>query len=131
MTLLYNVRELSPYCPNKCYFHGCFWHGHKGCKNYTVPKTNTEFWVAKVSRNQERDQEVWRKLEAKGWNVIIVWECELEKSRLEDTVFRVAQEIRANGELFNKRKEDRRIERERWRRERAAKKCGYDTLTLP
>lgn len=51
--------------------------------------------------------------------------------RLEDTVFRVAQEIRANGELFNKRKEDRRIERERWRRERAAKKCGYDTLTLP
>ena len=51
--------------------------------------------------------------------------------RLEDTVFRVAQEIRANGELFNKRKEDRRIEIERWRRERAAKKCGYDTLTLP
>ena len=87
--------------------------------------------MAKVSQNQERDQEVWRKLEAKGWNVIIVWECELEKSRLEDTVFRVAQEIRANGELFNKRKEDRRIERERWRRERAAKKCGYDTLTLP
>lgn len=100
------------------FVHGCFWHGHKGCKNYTVPKTNTEFWVAKVSRNQERDQKVWRKLEAKGWNVIIVWECELKKSRLEDTVFRVAQEIRANGELFNQRKEERRVERERWKRER-------------
>ena len=74
--------------------------------------------MAKVSRNQERDQTVWRKLEAKGWNVIIVWECELEKSRLEDTVFRVAQEIRANGELFNQRKEERRVERERWKRER-------------
>ena len=54
------------------FVHGCFWHGHKGCKKYTIPKTNTEFWTAKVSRNQERDQEVWRKLEAKGWSVIIV-----------------------------------------------------------
>ena len=59
------------------FIHGCFWHGHKGCKYYTIPKTNTEFWTAKVSRNQARDQEVWRKLEAKGWSVIIVWECEL------------------------------------------------------
>lgn len=40
------------------FVHGCFWHGHKDCKNYTVPKTNTEFWVDKVARNQERDQEV-------------------------------------------------------------------------
>ena len=103
------------------FVHGCFWHGHKGCKNYTVPKTNKEFWVAKVSRNQERDQEVWRKLEAKGWSVIIVWECELEKSRQEDTVLRVAQEIRENGELFNLRKEERRAEQERYRRERAEK----------
>ncbi len=78
--------------------------------------------MAKVSRNQERDQEVWRKLEAKGWSVIIVWECELEKSRLEETVFKVAQEIKENGELFNQRKEERRIERERWRIERAAKR---------
>ena len=81
--------------------------------------------MAKVSRNQERDQEVWRKLEAKGWSVIIVWECELEKSRLEDTVFSVAQEIRANGELFNLRKEERRAERERWRRERALRQGRY------
>lgn len=65
---------------------------------------------------------MWRKLEAKGWSVIIVWECELEKSRLDETVIKVAQEIRANGELFNQRKEERRIERERWKRERAAQK---------
>jgi len=112
------------------FVHGCFWHGHKGCKNYTVPKTNTEFWTAKVSRNQERDQEVWRKLEAKGWNVIIVWECELEKSRLEETVFKVAKEIRENGELFNQRKEERRAERERFRHERAEKAAKAHTLDI-
>ena len=66
------------------FVHGCFWHGHKGCKNYTVPKSNTEFWVEKVARNKARDQEVWRQLEAKGWNVIIVWECELKKAMLEE-----------------------------------------------
>ena len=54
------------------FVHGCFWHGHRGCKFYTVPKTNTDFWTAKVARNQERDQKVWRQLEAKGWFVIIV-----------------------------------------------------------
>lgn len=37
------------------FVHGCFWHGHKGCKHYTIPKTNVEFWTAKIARNQERD----------------------------------------------------------------------------
>ena len=68
------------------FIHGCFWHGHKGCKYYTVPKTNTEFWKAKVVRNQERDQEEWRQLEAKGWAVIIVWECQLKPSVREKTL---------------------------------------------
>lgn len=94
------------------FVHGCFWHGHKDCKNYTVPKTNTDFWVAKVKRNQERDQEVWRKLEAKGWSVIIVWECELKKQFLETTVARVENEIIANGEAFRKHKEERRLLRQ-------------------
>jgi DNA mismatch endonuclease Vsr len=82
------------------FVHGCFWHGHKGCKYYTVPKTNTEFWTAKVTRNQQRDQEVWRQLEAKGWAVIIVWECELKKYRFEDTVNSVAAEIVRNGNTY-------------------------------
>lgn len=90
------------------FVHGCFWHGHKGCKNYTVPKTNTDFWVAKVARNQERDQEVWRQLEAKGWSVIIVWECELKKKCFEKTVNRVENEILANGEAYQRRIEERR-----------------------
>ncbi len=82
------------------FIHGCFWHGHKDCKYYTVPKTNTEFWTAKVARNQQRDQEVWRQLEAKGWFVIIVWECELKKYRFEDTVNSVATEIVRNGNTY-------------------------------
>jgi DNA mismatch endonuclease (patch repair protein) len=60
------------------FIHGCFSHGHNGCPLFTVPKTNTGFWIKKISRNQERDQEVWRQLEAKGWAVIIVWECQLK-----------------------------------------------------
>lgn len=82
------------------FVHGCFWHGHKDCKNASTPKTNTEFWTAKISRNQERDQEVWRQLEAKGWYVIIVWECELKKYRFEDTVNGVAAEIARNGNTY-------------------------------
>ena len=104
------------------FVHGCFWHGHKDCKYYTVPKTNTEFWVAKVARNQERDQEVWRKLEAKGWIVIIVWECQLKKAVLEDTVNRVAAEIRRNGEILRCVQNDRKKAREEYWRERRIRK---------
>lgn len=104
------------------FVHGCFWHGHNGCKNYTVPKTNTEFWVAKVARNQERDQEVWRKLEAKGWCVIIVWECQLKKAILDETVNRVAAEIIRNGEAYRAAQEERKRAREEYKLERRARK---------
>lgn len=100
------------------FVHGCFWHGHKDCKYYTVPKSNTDFWVAKVARNQERDQEVWRKLEAKGWSVIIVWECQLKKANLEETVKRVSAEIVRNGETYRVAQERRKQAREEYRRER-------------
>ena len=110
------------------FIHGCFWHGHKECKYYTVPKTNTEFWMAKVARNQERDQEVWRKLEAKGWSVIIVWECQLKKTVLEDTVNRVAAEIRRNGEIFRCAQNDRRKAREEYRLERRIRKEREQSL---
>ena len=96
------------------FVHGCFWHGHKGCKNATTPKTNTEFWVAKITRNQERDQEVWRQLEAKGWSVIIVWECELKKNVFEGTVARVLDEILRNGRAYRTAQEERRHSREVW-----------------
>ena len=99
------------------FVHGCFWHGHKGCKFYTVPKTNTDFWTAKIARNQERDQEVWRKLEAKGWNVIIVWECELKNDSFLNTVSSVESQSQANLTRYLQEREDRRIRREEWRKE--------------
>lgn len=108
--------------------HGCFWHGHKDCKYYTIPKTNTDFWKAKVARNQERDQEVWRQLEAKGWFVIIVWECQLKKARLAETVESVSAEIRRNGETLKKAKEERRKAQEAYREEQKARKAKESSL---
>lgn len=110
------------------FVHGCFWHGHKDCKYYTVPKTNTAFWMAKVARNQERDQEVWRKLEAKGWSVIIVWECELKKAKLEETIDRVVGAIVRNGEAYRAVQEERIIAQEEYRRERRERKEKEQSL---
>lgn len=63
------------------FVHGCFWHGHPGCKYAYTPKSNTEFWVNKISGNQERDAAVKRELEESGWKVIVVWECSIRHSK--------------------------------------------------
>ncbi len=68
------------------FVNGCFWHGHENCKYYTIPKSNTEFWVAKVKRNQERDQADAVALSNLGWNVITIWECQLEKANRDKTL---------------------------------------------
>ena len=104
------------------FLHGCFWHGHQGCHHYSVPKTNTDFWAAKINRNQERDQEVWRQLEAKGWSVIIVWECQLKKTVLDETITRVEAEILLNGEHHRQEQEERKASRTAYLQERKAKK---------
>jgi DNA mismatch endonuclease (patch repair protein) len=75
-----------------------------------------------VARNQERDQEVWRKLEAKGWSVVIVWECQLKKANFDETIDRVAAEIVRNGEIYRAAQEERKIAREEYRRERKERK---------
>lgn len=110
------------------FVHGCFWHGHPNCKNYRIPKSNTAFWEIKISRNKERDQETWRKLEAKGWFVIIVWECELSKARLQETVKRVESEIRHNGESFISTKESRKEARILYLEERRQQREREQTL---
>ncbi len=110
------------------FVHGCFWHGHIGCKKYVVPKSNTEYWLNKVSRNKQRDEEVWRQLEAKGWSVVIVWECEIEKKRFSETMERVEKEIIANGILFRERQQERRIMRKLRFSERMAQKEKYEAL---
>ena len=59
------------------FINGCFWHGHEGCKYYRLPKSNVEFWEAKISRNKARDRENEIKLKELGWRVIRIWECEI------------------------------------------------------
>jgi len=108
------------------FVNGCFWHGHKGCSKYTVPKTNVDFWKEKVARNQERDLLNNQRLETIAWNVITVWECELSKSQLSATMDSVVTEIKSNKAKWEayttRRKQDRQfaLEQARKRREIAA-----------
>lgn len=77
-----------------CIFvNGCFWHGHnvqtekdnslslKSSECCKIPKTNRDFWVKKITRNQERDIDVRKKLASMGWNCITIWECELNPNK--------------------------------------------------
>jgi DNA mismatch endonuclease (patch repair protein) len=61
------------------FVHGCFWHRHEGCRDASTPKSNTAFWLKKFTENIRRDQSKERALEALGWRVLILWECELTK----------------------------------------------------
>ena len=61
---------------------GCFWHGCPKPKHAPLPKTRTEWWVAKFARNKARDREVTRALREKGWRVLRVWECDLSNKRV-------------------------------------------------
>lgn len=75
-----------------CIFvNGCFWHGHDNCRYFVLPKTNTEFWKAKIERNRTRDIEEQHKLASMGWHCITVWECQLKptvrKQTLESLVY--------------------------------------------
>lgn len=57
--------------------HGCFWHGHQDCRYAKTPSTRTEFWVAKLESNRQRDQRDLHALHAAGWRTLVVWECYL------------------------------------------------------
>jgi DNA mismatch endonuclease (patch repair protein) len=57
------------------FIHGCFWHGHKGCRRAKRPSTNVRFWNKKIDSNMKRDQSVKQKLRRRGWRVLIVWQC--------------------------------------------------------
>jgi DNA mismatch endonuclease, patch repair protein len=59
------------------FVHGCFWHRHEGCRRASTPSTNVEFWTAKFERNAARDADKERLLIMAGWEVLIVWECEV------------------------------------------------------
>lgn len=78
------------------FINGCFWHRHEGCRYATTPKTRTEFWQKKFDRNVANDIRHKEELEAMGWKVITLWECELKKNRFEETMQGLEEEIENN-----------------------------------
>lgn len=78
------------------FVHGCFWHRHPGCRNTTTPSTRREFWQEKFDGNVSRDARNRAALEAAGWTVLTVWECEL-KANAEGVVHHLANELRGDG----------------------------------
>lgn len=81
--------------------HGCFWHRHEGCRFCTTPASNAEFWQEKFRRNVERDEKAEIALAAKGWRMMVVWECQVRDAAFIETGLRrflgePRQEIIAN-----------------------------------
>lgn len=74
------------------FVHGCFWHRHPGCKDATTPKSRTEYWLDKFERNVANDRAHYEALEADGWKVITLWECDINK-RFDETMDQVVQEL--------------------------------------
>jgi DNA mismatch endonuclease, patch repair protein len=67
-------------CRRKAIFvHGCFWHGHEVCRPDRTPKTRTEYWRKKLAGNKERDARAENALQATGWEVLTLWECEVRR----------------------------------------------------
>jgi DNA mismatch endonuclease, patch repair protein len=59
------------------FVHGCFWHQHTGCRKSTIPDTRRDFWSEKLARNVSRDERTEGQLRALGWDVLVVWECDV------------------------------------------------------
>lgn len=64
------------------FVHGCFWHRHLNCKYAYTPKTRTDKWLRKFSKNTERDKNVKMQLEVLGWKVLIIWECQTKETEI-------------------------------------------------
>jgi DNA mismatch endonuclease, patch repair protein len=60
------------------FVHGCFWHGHDCKRGAREPKTNVDYWRNKIARNRSRDHDNRNKLNNLGWDVLVIWECELK-----------------------------------------------------
>ena len=81
------------------FVNGCFWHGHKGCKDFVIPKSNTAFWLEKIGKNKNRDEHNITALISAGWKVITIWECELKKPVIEATLSELFQTLTKSPQL--------------------------------
>ena len=95
-----NVRTL-PGCPDivlpkhntVIFVNGCFWHKHN-CDRFVWPSSNIEYWIPKINRNVERDEENYKKLTDIGWRVLVIWECELKKNVREERLEQLIKAIK-------------------------------------
>ena len=75
------------------FINGCFWHGHEGCRYYVVPKTRTEWWLAKINGNKQKDGENFLKLIEIHWKIVTIFECELKGEQLKKTLIKLLDEL--------------------------------------
>jgi DNA mismatch endonuclease, patch repair protein len=76
------------------FIHGCFWHGHKGCKYAKLPATRSDFWKTKIDGNIIRDKQQITALKKLGWKVIIVWQCQISSlAKLEHRLRKLVDQI--------------------------------------
>lgn len=77
--------------------NGCFWHGHrnKNCKIFKIPKSRQSYWIPKIENNRCKDIQQQKSLKKLGWKVIVIWECQLKKRRLDRTLESVVNKILA------------------------------------
>jgi DNA mismatch endonuclease, patch repair protein len=78
------------------FVHGCFWHGHVGCRYFCLPKTRTEWWVSKIEANAARDVLAISRLRDIGWRVAVVWECAL-RTRPDEALAGLEAFLRSGG----------------------------------
>lgn len=86
------------------FIHGCYWHRHNGCKYAYIPKSKTDFWIKKFTRNIERDEEVMTKLKEQGVKALIIWECTIKQMmkslEFEKSVLLKVEQFFCSKELF-------------------------------
>lgn len=75
------------------FVHGCFWHGHAGCKRSTMPKTNKIFWRNKIANNIANDFRKCNELNKLGWDYLIIWQCEIKPQNVEKIKYMVSDFI--------------------------------------
>jgi DNA mismatch endonuclease (patch repair protein) len=89
-----NPDMVFPKYKTALFVNGCFWHSHQGCSDFVMPKSRTDYWEAKLERNRLRDSENIVSLEANGWRVLVVWECELKKANQLATLERLVEDLK-------------------------------------
>ncbi|MBX2899365.1 MAG: DNA mismatch endonuclease Vsr [Cyclobacteriaceae bacterium] len=75
------------------FVHGCFWHGHEGCKYYVTPKTRREWWLNKISKNKSNDEKSIALLKGDHWKIITLWECDLKPTTIPITLERLLRNL--------------------------------------